>query len=221
MVFFLLYRREKFFLSGLALSVSLTKFHLLLPFYAAIVGLSYRDKRLSPVIGLGAGLFLQCSVVHLFYPNALIDYIDAWRNHGSEVIDMSTSASKIIAETIGIPTLQFIPLITFSFIALFWGASRTFSLETLILLVHPLAIALTPYVWVHTSLQLLLPYLFICSNFHARNQAALWAVLLFQYAAFLYVYHYSAAEYYAPYIPLVIAAGAYYVRRNQVGIKGL
>ena len=177
-----LFMHQRFFLSGLALSLTTLKPQLFIPFYLWIFISQFRARDVKVLLGFGVGLGAQIGIALVFAPQTALNWIHAASTISTQVVELPTPAlPRILQSLLPMPGVQTI------FMAACSLASLVISLvlkgrvaNRAITLFLPFGFLMTPYTWSHSFLPLLVPYLGCVAYSAAKNErATLWGSILF------------------------------------------
>lgn len=153
--------RGRFFLAGLLLSLTTLKPQLFVPLYVWIFLNQIRNRELMCLTGFITGVLFQCGVALAIAPDAASQWLEAMSSLSEVTSNLHTPAlARIVGSALGTPHTTVIAAIVGALIAGIWALLRkgkTAELATLVFI--PLGLVTTGYVWSHSFLVLLLPYL--------------------------------------------------------------
>jgi len=150
----------RLFIAGLFLGLTTLKPHLLIPFYVFLFGYELLNKRLTLILGFVSSIGIQVGLTCLVNPHSFVNYFRSFSQIGAEATAiLGASPTQVLAVFYQQPLITVYGLI-FGCVAAVWLLfARAFTLERLVCLVLPLSLAVSPYVWNHSFVLLLIPYL--------------------------------------------------------------
>lgn len=155
------FRGGRFLISGLLLSLTTLKPHLFLPLYVWIFINQSRKREWMCLTGFIAGVLTQCGIALAFAPDSAAQWLEAMRSARDVTQSLNTpTLSRIIGSTFNISHAISIATVAGGLVATMWALlrpGRTAELATLVFI--PLGLLTSQYVWSHSFLVLLLPYL--------------------------------------------------------------
>jgi hypothetical protein len=156
----LFFSRGKDLRAGLLLSVTSLKPHLFLPLYAYLVGHCFVNRRARPVYGLILGGAIQCALTYAVNPSSFQNYTLALSSIGAESgYLMGASPTQVLAVYFELPGLYLVAMSLGCGLSLFYACRQPFSLELVMNLVVPLSLSVAPYMWNHSFIFMVVPYL--------------------------------------------------------------
>ncbi len=170
----------RFFASGMWLSLTLLKPHLLIPLYVAIFITSFRERNFRSLLGCAVGFVLQLSLTLFFYPHALSDYVV----HFSEVMKsteglLGASLAQVISFAFKTTWSTWAILATGTLISCIISARRPMTPFLIMHIFVPLSLLSTPYIWSHSMILMVASYLeLVGALFSKMKDRARWVLLL-------------------------------------------
>jgi hypothetical protein len=154
--------RGRFFTAGVLLSLTTLKPQLFVPLYVWVFLSQLRGHEWRTVTGFGVGLFTQISMSLLIAPESANQWFIAMRSIPEITSNLPTPAlGRIIASLLGVPqTVSIVMLIAGAGAAACALGFQGRVAERAVLFFIPLGLLTTAYVWSHSFLVLLLPWIF-------------------------------------------------------------
>lgn len=181
-LFLLLRAKDREALSGAALSLTLLKAHLLLPFLAACAVAWQRERKWRAPAGLCAGLGLQMLLSLAFYPQAEANFVStALRRslrHVASERPIMPNLPYLLSSFSGIEALYIPGLLAGILGAMIYAARRDALSQRGLAILLPASIVFAPYYLSHDLVLLLLPYLGACASGLKRRSGASVAIVL-------------------------------------------
>ena len=212
--------RKRSFFGGALLSVALIKPHISVPILSAIFLLLPREERRTFAAGAALGFAAQVAASAAVFPSVFSFYW-SWLFRYAQIIaswDMP-SPVHLLSKAAGMPYLAAVLWLAgwTGVIVVSLRVRRLLSMPAAVLLViTPLAVVASPYLWTHDFLLLLAPYLAMASTLLARPGRGMTLLLLF-FAGFITGFYDPHDEYLLFWVPILLAAqGALAIQRFKV-----
>lgn len=156
-----LFRRHRWFASGLALSIVTMKPHLLLPLEVAVCILALRRERLSFFLGGAIGVAAQLALSLLFAPQSVHFFLERGDSWNRSQLSPTASMVRILSSHLDLPGVATCAVLAAVALGVVIARREPQRVPELYLLFIPLSLCLTPYSWSHDFLFLLPAHLFL------------------------------------------------------------
>lgn len=168
LLFLVLYSRQRHFLAGLSLSLTLIKPDLLV-LYSALLACSYKQRNFSVLTGLAFGLLLQVLVV-LVLCGGSAEFLAGWLTNvqATSVTVVGPTISQILANLLDAQWVALLTVALGGLIGLFYGTVRKLDISDLSSRLPVLSLLFAPYAWTHDFVLLIIPYLATMMSFERR-----------------------------------------------------
>jgi hypothetical protein len=158
--FALLFYNNRNCMAGIILSIVFLKPHLFIPFLAIILFEEIAKRRFATVAGLCLGLILQLLASSLVCPGC----IDMYLKHlptmiGTHAVIRGATLGQMLQIEFGLHLVRPALLVIGILSGVFFTRRFGYSARTLLFLILPLSLIVSPYAWSHSMIVLLPAYL--------------------------------------------------------------
>jgi hypothetical protein len=211
--------RGQAFVAGLALSLSLFKVNLCMALYAYVAGVAVREKKPALLSGFLSGALLQLLCGELLVPGITWSYF-AHAPFASGLSLPGASIAQSLQSIWGIRT-ELPLLMAGSACAFYYGVVAPLSPSRFFLVLVPLSMLITPYMWSHALLLLFPTYVMLARTMGPYFKKYTYHVLLLVLAALVPFIVFAWYEIWFSVLPaLALIIGLTYGRQRRPNAYG-